>query len=92
MKRVFACIVIFLIPLIIVLGRSSALPLVSAKTASTKEMQNKGGIIIREEETVTNPIMEIKRITTIYIDYEGKCEVRHIHEKRNIIMLDQVEE
>jgi len=71
---------------------SYALPLVSAKTASNKEMQNKGGIIIKEEETVTSPIMEIKTFTTIYIDYEGKCEVRHIHEKRNIIMIDQVEE
>ena len=82
MKRVFAWIVIFLIPLIIVLSRSYALPLVSAKT-----------IVITEKEKITNPGMEIERITTIYIDYEGKCEVRHIHEKRIIKILDdQVDE
>ena len=93
MKRVFAWIVIFLIPLIIVLSRSYALPLMSAKAASNKEMQNQGEtIVITEKEKITSPGMEIERTTTIYTDYEGKCEVRHIHEKRNITMLDQVEE
>ena len=98
MKRVFAWRVIFLIPLIIVLSRSYAVPVVSVKIASNKAMQKKGQryefetAIIEMLRTVVNQAMEIKETITLYIKDHGNRQVRHSHEIRNIKIINQTEE